>query len=489
MEAALIDTHGSAEAAARIRNYLDEARSRGWIAGRSRNIEIYPSAVTPERADLLSEICRTLRPAATLEVGMASGISTLTILAETLACESLRGPHVVMDPFQSSAWDNAALLSLRRLGIESLVEFHEEPSAAVLARLVAQRRTFDFAFIDGSHRFDFVFLDFRLIHDLLRPGGVVVFDDTWMDPVYLVGRYAETNLGYALCGERYFDATGGRPAIRAYAKPLTEVRRPCQHFESCGCGHFVPFFEELSTGASVGSEDITADTLASLGASARDNPIELYDRLIGDLVAARVLLRNVADARGWSILEKSIYALGELGAVTRAQLRPEDAAPVLALNEFALRSIRTAREYGYVGSLEPVPGILRKIRERFSAQAAPSHEPHAGAMRAYVELYERLARWCDQILAGACDGDASARQALIEKSIGLLHAIDRTIDDSGNLETASRIRALHSFAMDRLGQARNGDAHAALDGVAPVFRTLGEIFEAMQTSKTGATSV
>jgi len=33
---------------------------------------------------------------------------------------------------------------------------------------------------------------------LLAPGGVVVVDDSWADPVFLACRFLETNYGYTL---------------------------------------------------------------------------------------------------------------------------------------------------------------------------------------------------------------------------------------------------------------------------------------------------
>ena len=43
--------------------------------------------------------------------------------------------------------------------------------------MVADGRSFDFAFVDGNHRFDRVFLDLVYLGRLLRPGGVAFVDD------------------------------------------------------------------------------------------------------------------------------------------------------------------------------------------------------------------------------------------------------------------------------------------------------------------------
>jgi len=43
--------------------------------------------------------------------------------------------------------------------------------------MVAEGRSFDFAFVDGNHRFDRVFLDLVYLGRLLRPGAVAFVDD------------------------------------------------------------------------------------------------------------------------------------------------------------------------------------------------------------------------------------------------------------------------------------------------------------------------
>jgi predicted O-methyltransferase YrrM len=47
----------------------------------------------------------------------------------------------------------------------------------VINRLKSQVDTFDFIFIDGDHAFNGVIQDFNNYGNLLRPGGVLVFDD------------------------------------------------------------------------------------------------------------------------------------------------------------------------------------------------------------------------------------------------------------------------------------------------------------------------
>ena len=81
------------------------------------------------------------------------------------------------------------------------MEFYPQFSGLVLPKLVSEGRQFDFAFIDGDHHFDGVFVDLFYVDQLLKPGGVVVFDDISWDGVYLACRFAQTNYGYETIAE------------------------------------------------------------------------------------------------------------------------------------------------------------------------------------------------------------------------------------------------------------------------------------------------
>jgi predicted O-methyltransferase YrrM len=90
--------------------------------------------------------------------------------------------HVVVDPKQTSEFHGVGNQMLREAGVEQFVEFHQECSELLLPRLVSEGRVFDFVFIDGAHWFDHVFVDLFYANRLLKPGGVVVFDDVLPNP-------------------------------------------------------------------------------------------------------------------------------------------------------------------------------------------------------------------------------------------------------------------------------------------------------------------
>lgn len=163
--------------------------------------------ISAEEGRFLQELIRAKRPSKSIEIGCAYGISSLFI------CEALREvgakSHTIIDPYQlttvtedssSDGYEGIGLLNLRRAGFEDLITFYPEPSYRCLPRLEARQETFDFAFVDGMHTFDYGFTDFFYIDKMLPVGGVIVFDDLYYPSIRKVCRYILTNLPYEAIG-------------------------------------------------------------------------------------------------------------------------------------------------------------------------------------------------------------------------------------------------------------------------------------------------
>ena len=78
------------------------------------------------------------------------------------------------------------------------MELHRDESQIVLPRLLSEGRSFDFAFVDGNHRFDGVFLDLVYLGRLVRPGGVVFLDDFGLPAIARAVSFFLTNRGWTL---------------------------------------------------------------------------------------------------------------------------------------------------------------------------------------------------------------------------------------------------------------------------------------------------
>jgi hypothetical protein len=109
-----------------------------------------------------------------------------------------------------SGWEGIGLANLRRAGYIDLVEFYEVPSYQGLSRLIEERATIDFAFVDGAHTFDYVLVDVFLIDKLLRPGGIIILDDLLYPSIRSVCRYVLLSLRYKCAGPKTPDMLAWR---------------------------------------------------------------------------------------------------------------------------------------------------------------------------------------------------------------------------------------------------------------------------------------
>jgi predicted O-methyltransferase YrrM len=179
-----------------LARFVDGVYRAGQVRDRSgAEVALEPHSVTRAEGEALERLAIAEGAERTIEVGLALGMSALFL------CRAVRergGRHVAIDPFQHESWNGAGLRTLREAGVEEMVEVIEEESQLALPRIVREGREFDFAFVDGDHRFEGVFLDLYFMTRLVRPGGLVVVDDMWMPAVRLAVAYVERNLGAAL---------------------------------------------------------------------------------------------------------------------------------------------------------------------------------------------------------------------------------------------------------------------------------------------------
>jgi predicted O-methyltransferase YrrM len=148
----------------------------------------YPlhSETSREQSQFLEKLITDIDASFCVEVGLAYGISSLFI-AEAIAAKKGRR-FLSIDPFQSD-WQDIGLLNLKRAGFSPFVEFHREPSHAVLPRLLAAGERIDFAYVDTSKVFDVVMVDAYFLTRLLKVGGILAFDDCMHPGVRKLVRY------------------------------------------------------------------------------------------------------------------------------------------------------------------------------------------------------------------------------------------------------------------------------------------------------------
>lgn len=174
--------------------------------GRPRSLA--PIALGRAESDTLRECVQRAGARATLEIGLGYGIATLAVVEALLGDGDGDGGggggparHVAIDPFQvepGGLFDGSGLAHLEQAGARDVVEFHAEESQLVLPRFVAEGRRFDFAFVDGSHRFERVFLDLVYIGRLLDDRSIVFVDDVQLPAIGKAVGFCTANLRWTV---------------------------------------------------------------------------------------------------------------------------------------------------------------------------------------------------------------------------------------------------------------------------------------------------
>jgi predicted O-methyltransferase YrrM len=229
----------------RLSEYLDRVYRDGAVLDRrGERIALAPHSVEREQGEALRRLATADGASRTIEVGLALGMSALFLCQAVLERD---GRHLTIDPYQDESWNCAGLRALSEAGVEDMVEVIQEESQLALPRLVRERREFDFAFIDGDHRFEGVFLDLYFMSRLVRGGGLVVVDDTWMPAVRLAVAYVERNLGAELLTDALPDAfrwRRRRPLERGVPRgrgAMAVLRLPRERVELAWDGFVQPF--------------------------------------------------------------------------------------------------------------------------------------------------------------------------------------------------------------------------------------------------------
>lgn len=162
--------------------------------------DIFPIAINSTQGEALRFWVIKEKAVNTIEIGLAWGISALYICEGLLSNGSQNGHHIAIDPFQSSSpkFMNCGLQVLDEAGVASMVEHISEKSQIILPQFLSEKRKFDFAYVDGSHLFDSVFLDLIYLGQLVRPEGIIFGDDYQAPAVAKAVSFCVKNLGWKL---------------------------------------------------------------------------------------------------------------------------------------------------------------------------------------------------------------------------------------------------------------------------------------------------
>ena len=131
-----------------------------------------------------------------LEIGCYEGRATI-FLCEKILQEGIN--YDIVDTFGGTLEESGMGGTAERLKKENFIynnfthniSFHSHInfninkgySQHILPILVEQGKQYDFIYVDASHRADDTFVDAYYAHKMLKPGGLIIFDDfIWKDP-------------------------------------------------------------------------------------------------------------------------------------------------------------------------------------------------------------------------------------------------------------------------------------------------------------------
>jgi predicted O-methyltransferase YrrM len=165
---------------------LKDIFREGQVQDKQGNKYPLRAGVDEREGNFLKELIEQYRPMNTIEIGCANGISSLYICS---ALEKYKGArHTIVDPGQTAVWKNIGIQNLRKANID-FFELIEKPSELALPELLAQKKKFDFCFIDGWHTLDHTLIDFFYLNRLMAPGSIVVIDDITLPAINKLIRY------------------------------------------------------------------------------------------------------------------------------------------------------------------------------------------------------------------------------------------------------------------------------------------------------------
>jgi predicted O-methyltransferase YrrM len=203
-----------------VQQVIDRAGG-GSVKARSDGTthKIFPVAINPREGEALSDWVTRERALSSIEIGLGYGISALFIFRGLLSNDSPRIRHVAIDPNQTQGFAAIGLQLIDEAGVRDRLEFYAEPSEIALPRLIAEARRFDFAFVDGNHRFDGVFPDLMFLGRLLEGGSVIFLDDYQLPSIKKGVAFCTSNLGWTVEDDGVADAKHHWVVLRTSRQP------------------------------------------------------------------------------------------------------------------------------------------------------------------------------------------------------------------------------------------------------------------------------
>ena len=151
----------------------------------------------PELQAILYQLVREFRPKTALEIGTLFA-GTTHVIARALWANG-EGRVTTIDPFGDERVP--AIIARMPAEIGGLIDFYPLSSMDYFLRSGVPKGSLDFAFVDGDHSYPGAFFDLYRTSERIRPGGVVVLDNSEVWGVaYATADFLERNPDWRLAG-------------------------------------------------------------------------------------------------------------------------------------------------------------------------------------------------------------------------------------------------------------------------------------------------
>jgi len=153
-----------------------------------------PAISTTNNLLALRSLMLETNPQNTLEIGFAFGGSGLVFATTHRDLNHQPSQqHIAIDPYQTKAWDDAGMLLIERSDLSGFLDLRQDFSHLVLPQLLQEKRKFDLMYVDGSHLFENVFIDFFYCDKLCEQEGIIMFDDSSDPHIRKVLNFIDSN--------------------------------------------------------------------------------------------------------------------------------------------------------------------------------------------------------------------------------------------------------------------------------------------------------
>jgi predicted O-methyltransferase YrrM len=212
------NTHKAAIAGEIIARLANDGFTVAALDGKQH--DLFPVAIDPKEGEALQGWIKKENPASVIDIGLGYGFAVMNTIKALIECRGEDFLLLTIDPFQDTGFSNIGLQFINEIGVNDQTEFHKRPSELVLPELQQQGRKFDFAVVDGTHRFEGAFIDLFYLNSLMAPSSVIFLDDYQIAGVRKAVTFFISNMQWALEEISEPSETHQWAAVRTRHEPL-----------------------------------------------------------------------------------------------------------------------------------------------------------------------------------------------------------------------------------------------------------------------------